>query len=145
MASQSQLKKQQDLQTTYQTHKSTLQSLAQKIGAIEQETEEHKFRPPPNMQNEKKKRKIEKLTTPLSKHRLVLETLAPLPPTRTCFRMINGVLTQRTVSEVVPLLQTNAEGLERALGELVRVYKGKQEEMEMWKVKNNVQVVQQPE
>lgn len=31
-----------DLQNTYQGYKSTLQSLAQKIGDIEQETEEHK-------------------------------------------------------------------------------------------------------
>jgi len=59
MASQEQLQKQQGefglprhlqfiinlmlaLQTTYQNYKSTLQNIAQKIGDIEQETEEHK-------------------------------------------------------------------------------------------------------
>ena len=31
-----------ELQTTYQNYKNTLQTLAQKIGDIEQETEEHK-------------------------------------------------------------------------------------------------------
>jgi prefoldin subunit 2 len=31
-----------DLQTQYQNYKSTLQSLAQKVGEIEQEIEEHK-------------------------------------------------------------------------------------------------------
>ena len=48
--------------------------------------------------------------------------------------MINGVLTERTVSEVVPILQTNSEGLKKALEELVKQYKGKQDEMEGWKV-----------
>jgi prefoldin subunit 5 len=32
-----------ELQTTYQNYKNTLQTLAQKIGDIEQEAEEHKY------------------------------------------------------------------------------------------------------
>ncbi|PSN63493.1 Prefoldin beta-like protein [Corynespora cassiicola Philippines] len=118
MASQASIKKQQELQATYGNYKSTLQTIAQKIGDIEQETEEHK---------------------------LVLETLEPLPGDRKCFRMINGVLTERTVEEVVPILKTNSDGLKKALDELVKQYKSKQDEMEKWKKKNNVQVVQQPQ
>lgn len=67
--------------------------------------------------------------------RLVLETLEPLPGDRKCFRMINGVLTERTVKEVVPILQTNSDGLKKALEELVKQYKSKQDEMEKWKVR----------
>jgi hypothetical protein len=48
--------------------------------------------------------------------------------------MINGVLTERTVEEVVPILQTNSDGLKKALEELVKQYKLKQDEMEKWKV-----------
>ena len=48
--------------------------------------------------------------------------------------MINGVLTERTVKEVVPILQTNSDGLKNALEELVKQYKSKQDEMEKWKV-----------
>lgn len=48
--------------------------------------------------------------------------------------MINGVLTERTVSQVVPILQTNSDGLRKTLEELVKQYKGKQDEMEKWKV-----------
>lgn len=79
--------------------------------------------------------------------------------------MINGVLTERTVKEVVPILKTNSDGLKKALEELVKQYKSKQDDMEKWKVRtplrdfdcrtglakkneqkmNNVQVVQQPE
>lgn len=69
-----------------------------------------------------------------SLQRLVLETLTPLPEDRKCFRMINGVLTERTVKEVVPILQTNSDGLKKALEELVKQYKTKQDEMEKWKV-----------
>ncbi|KAK3393013.1 Prefoldin beta-like protein [Podospora didyma] len=108
-------KRQQDLQVQYTTYKNTLQSLAQKIGDVEQEAEEHK---------------------------LVLETLGPLPGDRKCFRMINGVLVERTVTDVVPALQTNAEGLKKVLEDLVKQYKTKQDELEKWKKKNNVQVVQ---
>ena len=66
--------------------------------------------------------------------RLVLETLGPLPGDRKCFRMINGVLVERTVKDVIPALQTNSEGLKKVLVELVKQYKRQEEEMEKWKV-----------
>ncbi|KAI0154761.1 Prefoldin beta-like protein [Xylariaceae sp. FL1272] len=78
----------------------------------------------------------------LTSCRLVLETLTPLPDDRTCFRMINGVLVERTVKDVVPALKTNAEGLKKVLDDLVKQYKTKQDDLEKWKKKNNVQVVQ---
>jgi len=109
-------RKQQELQNTYSNYKSTLQQLAQKIGDVEQDAEEHK---------------------------LVLESLAPVPADRKCFRMINGVLVERTVGEIRPALETNAEGLNQVLDGLLKEYKKKQDEMDAWKVKNNVQVVQQ--
>lgn len=67
-------------------------------------------------------------------HRLVLETLIPLPQDRKCFRMINGVLVERTVKDVKPALETNSEGLKKVLADLVKQYKRQQEEMEKWKV-----------
>jgi len=108
-------KRQQDLQTQYTNYKNALQQLAQKIGDVEQEAEEHK---------------------------LVLETLEPLPGDRKCFRMINGVLVERTAKDVIPALRTNAEGLKKVLDDLVKQYKNRQDELEKWKKKNNVQVVQ---
>ncbi|KAF1809633.1 Prefoldin beta-like protein [Eremomyces bilateralis CBS 781.70] len=109
-------RKQQDLQAQYSNYKNTLQTIAQKIGDIEQETEEHK---------------------------LVLETLTPLDDDRKCFRLINGVLVQRTVKDVVPALTTNADGLSKVLEDLVGQYKTKEAEMEKWKKDNNIQIVQQ--
>ena len=66
--------------------------------------------------------------------RLVLETLEPLSGDRKCFRLINGVLVERTVKDVIPALQTNAEGLQKVLDDLVKQYKSKQDELEKWKV-----------
>ncbi|KPI35587.1 putative prefoldin subunit 2 [Cyphellophora attinorum] len=102
------MRKQQDLQTQYTNYKNTLQSLAQKVGEIEQEIDEHK---------------------------LVTETLQPLPKDRKCFRLINGVLVERTIADVLPALNTNSDGLKQVLDELVKQYKGKQDEMDKWKAK----------
>ena len=41
---------------------------------------------------------------------------------------------ERTVGDVVPALETTAEGLKKVLEGLVKDYKKKQEEMEAWKV-----------
>ncbi|PLB55173.1 prefoldin subunit 2 [Aspergillus steynii IBT 23096] len=117
MAAQGQInpKKQQELQLQYSNYKNTLQQLASKIGDIEQEAEEHK---------------------------LVIETLDPLPQDRKCFRMVNGVLVERTIQDVLPSLKTNSDGLKQVLEELLKQYKTKQTEMDTWKKKNNIQVVQ---
>lgn len=57
--------------------------------------------------------------------------------------MINGVLVERTVKDVVPALKTNSEGLKKVLEDLVKQYNKHQTDMEKWKKKNNIQVVQQ--
>lgn len=64
----------------------------------------------------------------------MLETLTPLPSDRKCFRMVNGVLTERTVGDVLPALQTNTDGLKKILEDLVKSYGAKQDDMEKWKV-----------
>jgi hypothetical protein len=65
----------------------------------------------------------------------VLETLEPLSEDRKCFRLINGVLVERTVKDVVPALKTNQEGLKKVLDDLVKQYKSKQDELDKWKVR----------
>ena len=68
------------------------------------------------------------------RYRLVLETLKPLPGDRKCFRMVNGVLVERSVGDVLPALQTNSDGLKKVLEDLLKQYQTKQTEMEKWKV-----------
>lgn len=45
------------------------------------------------------------------------------------------MLVERTVEDVIPNLQTNAEGLKKVLEDLVKTYKGKETELEKWKVR----------
>lgn len=40
---------------------------------------------------------------------LVIETLKDMEPGRKCFRLVGGVLVERTVQEVLPALRSNAE------------------------------------
>lgn len=66
--------------------------------------------------------------------------MTPLPGDRKCFRLINGVLVERTVNDVLPALQTNADGLKEVLESLVKQYRSKQEEMEKWKVGSTMSI-----
>ncbi|KAI0512541.1 Prefoldin beta-like protein [Xylaria bambusicola] len=139
-------KKQQELQATYSNYKNTLQQLAQKIGDVEQEAEEHKLVTsstaavyPPLLYRLAWSEGFWSLAWSLMDVMkltalLVLETLEPLSDDRKCFRMINGVLVERTVKDVVPALKTNAEGLKKVLDDLVKQYKTKQDDLEKWKV-----------
>lgn len=65
----------------------------------------------------------------------MLETLQPLAADRKCFRMVNGVLVERTVADALPLVQINFEGLKKVLEELLKQYRARQEEMDQWKVR----------
>nr|POE49449.1 putative prefoldin subunit 2 [Quercus suber] len=134
-----------DLQVQYSNYKDTLQAIASKIGDVEQEAEEHKHHRLCGVlfthsfsRNQKvpiEARLCYRTCSLISRRdRLVLETLAPLPGSRKCFRMINGVLVERTVSDVLPALQTNADGLKQVLEDLVKQYRTKQDDMEKWKV-----------
>lgn len=67
-------------------------------------------------------------------YRLVIETLDPLPQDRKCFRMVNGVLVERTVKDVLPTLKTNSDGLKQVLEDMLKQYKTKQSDLDNWKV-----------
>ncbi|KAL7978386.1 hypothetical protein Chor_014925 [Crotalus horridus] len=53
--------------------------------------------------------KAAELEMELNEHKLVIETLREVDPTRKCFRMVGGVLVERTVKEVLPALENNKE------------------------------------
>jgi prefoldin subunit 2 len=41
----------------------------------------------------------------------VAETIRPLESSRKCFQLIGGVLAERTVGEVLPLVETNRDSV----------------------------------
>ncbi len=48
--------------------------------------------------------------------RLVIETLGGVSGDRRCFRMIGGVLVERTVKEVLPALEANRDKVREGKG-----------------------------
>jgi len=44
-------------------------------------------------------------------NRLVIQTLKPLNSDRKCFRLIHGVLVERTIKDVLPAVENNLEGV----------------------------------
>ncbi|KAK8844781.1 hypothetical protein IAR55_006631 [Kwoniella newhampshirensis] len=106
----------QDVPVIFQRYRTELQNLAQKIGEIESEMEEHA---------------------------LVLSTLRPLTssdPNRTCYRLIGGTLVKRSVVDVVPSLETNFSGIKEVLDGLVKSYKSREVEFEEWRKEVGVQM-----
>ncbi|KAI9319813.1 Prefoldin beta-like protein [Dichotomocladium elegans] len=98
----------------YNRLKNELQQLAQKVGELESEIEEHK---------------------------LVIDSISPLEPERKCFRMVGGVLVERTVKEVLPALETNFNGIQQVIQSLLQTYKRKEQEFQDFQKKHNIQMV----
>lgn len=62
--------------------------------------------------------KITELDLERQEHTLVLATLEPMEPGRRCFRLVGGVLVERTVGEVAPAVTRHQEALEELIGKL---------------------------
>ncbi|KAL0580069.1 Cochaperone prefoldin complex subunit [Marasmius crinis-equi] len=107
----------QEIQQNYNRFTSDLQALARKIGELESESEEHGL----------------VLTT--------LEEALQVEPDRKCFRLIGGVLVERTVKDVVPALQTNRDGIRKAVESLAEQYKTKEKDFDTFKQDYNIRLV----
>lgn len=55
--------------------------------------------------------KVQELTLEKDEHRLVVEALSKLESDRKAFRLVGGVLVERTVGEVLPTVTQNMEGV----------------------------------
>lgn len=55
--------------------------------------------------------KISELTSEKDEHKLVVDTLTKLESGRKAFRLVGGVLVERTVEEVLPAVSQNFEGV----------------------------------
>lgn len=51
--------------------------------------------------------KLSEMEAELNEHKIVIDTLKNVDPKRKCYRLIGGILCERSVGEVVPALQTN--------------------------------------
>jgi prefoldin subunit 2 len=73
--------------------------------------------------------KITELEMEVSEHSLVINAIQPLDPSRRCYRMIGGVLVERTIKEVLPAVQRNKEGIEEVIVRLNEALERKKKEI----------------
>eukprot|EP00586_Coscinodiscus_wailesii_P001923 CAMPEP_0172478604 /NCGR_PEP_ID=MMETSP1066-20121228/2647_1 /TAXON_ID=671091 /ORGANISM="Coscinodiscus wailesii, Strain CCMP2513" /LENGTH=133 /DNA_ID=CAMNT_0013238319 /DNA_START=126 /DNA_END=527 /DNA_ORIENTATION=- len=89
--------------------------------------------------------KISELEMDRNEHQLVEETLTPLDPKRRAFRLVGGVLVERTVGEVLPSVSSNRVNLENVLKTLQCRLDSKQKETAEWKAKYNIKTAEEAE
>lgn len=76
-------------------------------------------------------------------HSKVLSTLSSLNGDRKCFRMINGILVERTVDDVRPVVKENMDGIEEVMKKLVESVERREREMKEFTDKNKHLFTQQ--
>ncbi|TFK99189.1 Prefoldin [Pterulicium gracile] len=104
----------QEIKQQFQQFQTELQGMASKIGELEQDSDEHS---------------------------LVLTTLNEVlteEPDRKCFRLIGGVLVERTVKDIVPTLQTNRDGMQKLIAQLAEQYRSKEKLFDSFKTEYNI-------
>ena len=84
--------------------------------------------------------KITELEMEVSEHSLVIGAVESLDPSRRCYRMIGGVLVERTVREVIPAVQRNKEGLEEVISRLYEALERKKKELQEFEVKHKIKI-----
>ncbi|XP_072166197.1 prefoldin subunit 2-like [Diadema setosum] len=84
--------------------------------------------------------KIAELESDQNEHRLVLETLKEVDGERKCFRLVGGVLVERTVKDVIPALTHNKEQIEKLTENLTKQMEMKGREINEYREKHNLRV-----
>ncbi|CAH1391939.1 unnamed protein product [Nezara viridula] len=82
--------------------------------------------------------KLTEVEMDLNEHKMVLETLKDLDGDRKCFRLIGGVLCEKTVKDVIPTLTTNRDQLMVVAESLNEQVTKKGIEINEYKEKHNI-------
>ena len=84
--------------------------------------------------------KTNELQQDLNEHNIVIETLGGVDADRKCFRMVGGVLVERTVKEVLPALVSNRDKMSKLIENLDKNLTEKGEEINGYMEKHNIQL-----
>eukprot|EP00923_Selenidium_pygospionis_P009192 GHVN01015708.1.p1 GENE.GHVN01015708.1~~GHVN01015708.1.p1 ORF type:complete len:160 (+),score=35.99 GHVN01015708.1:37-480(+) len=72
--------------------------------------------------------KVNDLEADKREHSLVLEAFQGIPEDRRCFRIVGGVMVERTVKEVRPVIAAHEKAVGRAIEELDKQLEGRSKE-----------------
>eukprot|EP00088_Acartia_fossae_P007359 TRINITY_DN1345_c0_g1_i1.p1 TRINITY_DN1345_c0_g1~~TRINITY_DN1345_c0_g1_i1.p1 ORF type:complete len:136 (+),score=50.34 TRINITY_DN1345_c0_g1_i1:38-445(+) len=87
--------------------------------------------------------KINELQADLAEHKIVIENLEKVDGDRKCYRMVGGVLVERTVKEVIPALVNNRDKLTKLIESLNTQLTDKGAEINGYMEKYNIQIKDQ--
>jgi len=123
--------------------------MADKIAAPQKMTQEQAavIQTFQQMRNEQRSmvNKIMELEHELAEHKTVLSTLSEVQPDRKCFRVIGGVLVERTVKEVMPAVANNRDQLEKLIASLNETLVKKGKELTEYREKHDIRIRGQPQ
>ncbi|ELR10901.1 prefoldin subunit 2, putative [Acanthamoeba castellanii str. Neff] len=89
--------------------------------------------------------KIGELEIEQNEHRLVIDAVSGLDAGRRCYRLVGGVLVERTVGEVLPAVRKNLEGIEQILKTLNASLLQKDKALNEFKVQHKIRVMGEDE
>uniref|UniRef100_A0A0E0MGF0 Prefoldin subunit 2 n=1 Tax=Oryza punctata TaxID=4537 RepID=A0A0E0MGF0_ORYPU len=84
--------------------------------------------------------KITELEMEVSEHSLVIGAIEPLDHSRRCYRMVGGVLVERTIKEVLPAVHRNKEGLEEVIARMHEALEKKRKEITEFELKYKIRI-----
>lgn len=76
----------------------------------------------------------------MKEHELVIETLKDVTPERKCFRMVGGVLVERTVKDVLPALVNNKDQMSKLVETLSKQLETKGNEINKYRERHNLKI-----
>ncbi|XP_029107182.1 prefoldin subunit 2 [Scleropages formosus] len=85
--------------------------------------------------------KVAELEMEINEHSLVIDTLKEVDPSRRCYRLVGGVLVERTVKEVVPALESNKEQISKVVETLKTQMQTKGRELNEYRERYNIRIV----
>jgi len=77
----------------------------------------------------------------INEHSLVIETLKEVDASRKCFRLVGGVLVERTVKEVLPALENNKEQISKIIESLNTQMQSKGRELTEYRERYNIRLM----
>ncbi|XP_015609331.1 prefoldin subunit 2 [Cephus cinctus] len=89
--------------------------------------------------------KLSEMEMELNEHKIVIDTLKNVDPKRKCYRMIGGILCERTVEDIMPTLVSNKEQLIKVIDALNDQLTKKGVEINEYKEKHNIRIRGQDE
>ncbi|XP_075161855.1 prefoldin 2 [Haematobia irritans] len=76
----------------------------------------------------------------IKEHKTVIDTLKTVDPDRKCFRLIGGVLCERTVKEVLPQLIENKDFIEKTIKLVTEDLTKKGQQINKFKEEHNIRI-----